>query len=144
MNAEEIQNKLNELAFERTTPFCYSCYQYCPDGRCNTCKSDDLMRHLKGVGVEFGTDWVIKSILAEELSEVDFEESFEQMMDDLYGEEIHIGFIKVSVSSAIKKLDPIAWNIAKSEYLDFLIEDESVIEIAGRHYWKSELETLLE
>ncbi len=54
MNLEEIKNKLTELAFERTTPFCYSCYELCPSGRCNNCGSDDLMRHLEGVGVEYG------------------------------------------------------------------------------------------
>lgn len=54
MNGEEIQNKLTDLAFERTTPFCYSCYQDCPDGQCEICGSDDLMRHFKGVGVEYG------------------------------------------------------------------------------------------
>lgn len=74
---------MTELAFERTTPFCYSCYQDCPSGHCKDCGSDDLMRHLEGVGVEYGTDWVIKSILEEELSKVDLEESFEQMIDEL-------------------------------------------------------------
>ena len=44
------------------------------------------MRHLKDVGVEYGTDWVIKNILEEILSEIDLEESFEQMIDDLYGQ----------------------------------------------------------
>lgn len=67
MNLEEIKNKLTELAFERTTPFCYSCYELCPSGRCKNCGSDDLMRHLEGVGVEYGTDWVIESIVSEEL-----------------------------------------------------------------------------
>ena len=144
MNVEEIQEKLTEIAIERTTPFCYSCYQDCPDGYCDTCGSDDLMRHLKGVGVEYGTDWVIKSILEEELTEFDLEESFEQMMDELYGEEIQIGFIKTSTSCAIKELDPIAWDIAKFEHLDSLIDDENVIEIAGAYYYKYELESLLE
>lgn len=88
MNAEEIQNKLEELAFERTKPFCYSCYQDCQNGHCKDCGSDDLMRHLKSVGVEYDTDWVIKNVIEEELSEVDVEESFEQMIEELYGEEI--------------------------------------------------------
>ena len=143
MNLEEIKNKLTELAFERTTPFCYSCYELCPYRRCKDCGSDDLMRHLEGVGVEYGTEWVIESILSEELTEVDLEECFEQMIDDCYGEEVQIGFIKVSVSQAIKKLDPIAWDIAKSEHLDSLIQDEEVIEIEGSFYWKTDLENLL-
>ncbi|PIP89146.1 MAG: hypothetical protein COW01_00205 [Bdellovibrionales bacterium CG12_big_fil_rev_8_21_14_0_65_38_15] len=101
------------------------------------------MRHLKDVGVEYGTDWVIKSILEEALSEIDLEESFEQMIDNFYGQEVQIGFIKMNVSTAIKNLDPIAWNMAKSEYLDTHIEDESVIDIGEDHYWKHDLESLL-
>jgi hypothetical protein len=47
MNVEEIQEKLTELAIKCTIPFCYSCYQDCQDGYCDTCGSEDLMRHLK-------------------------------------------------------------------------------------------------
>jgi len=139
----ESFSRLTPLGFERTTPFCYSCYQDCSDGQCKICGSDDLMRHLKDVGVEYGTDWVIKSILEEALSEIDLEESFEQMIDNFYGQEVQIGFIKMNVSTAIKNLDPIAWNMAKSEYLDTHIEDESVIDIGEDHYWKHDLESLL-
>lgn len=144
MNREEIQTKLTELALERTTPFCYSCYQDRPNGCCNICGSDDLMRHLEGVGVEYGTDWVIKSILEEELSEFDLEESFEQMIDECYGEKIQIGFIKTNISSAIKELDPIVWGLAKSEHLDSLIEDGIIFEYQGRLYWHNEVESFLE
>lgn len=63
----EIQQKLETLAFNRTSPFCYGCYIQAPKGICPECHSDDLMRHLNGVGVEWGTAWVIKHILQEEL-----------------------------------------------------------------------------
>ena len=142
MNLEEIKNKLTELAFERTSPFCYSCYEICPSGRCNNCGSDDLMRHLEDVGVEYGTEWVIESIVKEELQSIDTEEIFEQMIDDHYGDEIIIGFIKSSPSIAIKTLNPIAWDIAKSEHIDFLIEDEQVLEIGGEYYWVTDIEDL--
>lgn len=42
----EIQEKLEQLAFNRTTPFCYGCYVKAPKGVCPHCHSDDLMRHL--------------------------------------------------------------------------------------------------
>jgi len=51
---DEIQEKLTELAYKRTTPFCYGCYVKAPKGVCPHCHSDDLMRHLEGVGVEYG------------------------------------------------------------------------------------------
>lgn len=50
----EIQEKLEQLAYERTTPFCYGCYIDAPTGVSPECHSDDLMRNLAGVGVEWG------------------------------------------------------------------------------------------
>lgn len=143
MNVEEIKNKLKDLALERTTAFCYMCYKVCPSGICKECGSDDLMRHLEGVGVEYGTDWAIKNILEEKLTQVDLDDLFEQVIDDCYGEEVQIGFIKSDISTAIKALDPVAWDIAKSEHLDSLLEDESIIEVTGGYYWVSDLEDLL-
>ena len=142
MSLQEIKSKLIEIAFERTIPFCYGCYIDCPEGRCKKCGTDDLMRHLPGVGVEYGTDWVIESIVNEEIEAIDTEEIFEQMIDEHYGDEVTIGFIKTSPSIAIKTLDPIAWDIAKSEHIDFLIEDEQIVEIGGNYYWITDLEGL--
>lgn len=64
------------------------------------------------------------------------------MIDDHYGDEITIGFIKSSPSIAIKTLDPIAWDIAKSEHIEFLVEDEQVIAIGGEYYWITDIEGL--
>ena len=69
---EELLEKLNEIAFQKSEPFCYGCYVICPTGRCSKCGSDDLMRHLDGVGVEWGTDWIIKELLSD-VDEVDQE-----------------------------------------------------------------------
>lgn len=142
MSLQEIKSKLKELAFERTIPFCYGCYIDCPDGRCKECGSDDLMRHLPGDGVEYGTEWVIESIVSEEVEAVDTDEIFEQMMEECYGTEIQIGFIKSNISCAIKSLDPIAWDLAKGEYVDSLIQDEQVLQIGRDYYWISDLERL--
>jgi len=66
----EIQQKLEKLALDRTTPFCYGCYVKAPKGVCPECHSDDLCRHMDGIGCDWGTDWVIKHILEEELQEI--------------------------------------------------------------------------
>jgi len=100
------------------------------------------MRHLEGVGVEYGTEWVIESIVEEELEAIDLEEVFSQMIDESYGEEVQIGFISKSTSLAIKELDPIAWDLAKDEYIDSLVEDESIMEVGGDYYWIHDLESL--
>jgi hypothetical protein len=144
MKIEEIKKKLEELAFKRTTPFCYMCYQKVPTGICKDCGSDDTMRYLDGVGVEYGTQWVIESIIEEELNQADINESFEQMMNDCYPEEVQVGFLKVNVSDTIKTLDPIMWNIAKGEHESSLEEDEELITIGNKSYWVHEVETFLE
>lgn len=59
----EMMKKLEQVAFERTKPFCYGCYRQAPTGVCLSCGSDDLMRELPGVGVEYGLNWVIVHIL---------------------------------------------------------------------------------
>lgn len=53
MNSE-IKTELEKIAYQKSNPFCYHCYSSAPTGRCTTCLSDDLMREVKGVGVEYG------------------------------------------------------------------------------------------
>ena len=144
MNEQEIKEKLNELALKRTTPFCYSCYEKCPSGTCKHCGSDDLMRHLEGVGVEYGTNWVIENILEEELEEADLSESFEQMIEECYGEEIQIGFIKTDIVTAMKTLDPVTWEMARDEYIDLLSEESELMNFASKAYFKIDLEAYLD
>ncbi len=142
----EIQEKLEQLAFDRTTPFCYGCYVKAPKGVCPHCHSDDLMRHLEGVGVEWGTDWVIKHILQEELSAIDTDEAFEDSIRGCYPEETVVGWLKLDTVEILKSQDPISWRIAKDEYIDSLEQDEEIISFDGgaNYYWKHDLESLVE
>ena len=80
----ELHQKLEELAFKRSKPFCYGCYREAPTGTCKTCGSDDLMRLVPGVGCEYGTDWVIKHILETELEQVDLDAAFEDSVRQCY------------------------------------------------------------
>lgn len=136
MNEQEIKEKLTKLALKRTTPFCYSCYEKCPLGTCKHCGSDDLMRHLEGVGVEYGTDWVIESILEEELKEADLSDSFEKMIEECYGDEIQIGFIRTDIITAMKMLDPITWEMTRAEYIDLICEESELMNFANKTYFK--------
>ena len=68
------------------------------------------MRLLPGVGCEYGTDWVIQEILAD-LSYVDIDERFEDSVRSCYPEQVDIGWLKVDTASAIKKLDPVSWDM---------------------------------
>ena len=53
MNSE-IKEQLEKLAYERSKPFCYSCYAEAPTGCCESCGSDDLMRLVPEFGCEYG------------------------------------------------------------------------------------------
>jgi hypothetical protein len=142
----EIQRKLEQLAFNRTTPFCYGCYIKAPQGVCPHCHSDDLMRHLDGVGVEWGTDWAIKHILKEELTAVDTEEVFEDSIRGCYPEETVAGWMKFDTCDLMKSQDPISWRIACDEYIDELESDEQIISFdnGSTYYWVHDLESLIE
>ena len=142
----EIQQKLEKLAYEKTVPFCYSDYIECPNGRCSKCGSDDLMRLYKGIGNEYGVDWVIEHILETELTPVDVAQAFEDSMNEVYPPETVIGFITVNTVDAIKELDPVAWQLAQSEHTDNLQSDELIISFdnGSTYYWAHDLESLLE
>lgn len=142
----EMQKKLEQLAYNRTTPFCYGCYIKAPKGVCPECHSDDLMRHLEGVGVEWGTDWVIKHILEEELNAVNLEEAFEESIRQCYPEETTVGWAKFDTVDLLKSQDPISWGCALTEY-ESQEESEGVImsfDNGSTYYKTSDIEEFLE
>ena len=112
----EIQEQLNQLALKRSIPFCYSCYKEAPTSRCESCGSDDNMRLLRGIGCEYGTDWIIVSILATELTPVNVEEAFEDSVRECYSEQVTVGWMTLDTVSVMKEMDPIAWRCACSEW----------------------------
>lgn len=142
----EIQQKLEQLAFQRTTAFCYSCYIKAPNGICPQCHSDDLMRHLDGVGCEYGTDWVIKHILQEELTPVDTDEAFEDSVRSCYPENVQVGWMNLDTVSVMKSCDPISWDIARGEWESQEVEDGGLMTFdnGSTYYWLSDLESLVE
>ncbi len=81
-----IHGRLQEAAYKVTDNFCYSCYKVVEGDHCPDCGSDDFMRHLSGVGVEYGTEWVIEHLITTRLTPVDGEEQFEELLDECYPE----------------------------------------------------------
>lgn len=142
----EIQENLEKLAYKRSRPFCYQCYEVAPSGTCSHCMSDDLMRELKGVGVEYGTEWVIQHILETELTAIDMEAAFEDFVRQCYPEEVTVGWMTLDTVDVMKSQDPIGWRCA-------LVEHESQEESEGHilsfdngstYYCTSDIEKLLE
>lgn len=112
----EIQQKLEQIALNRSIPFCYGCYKEAPTGCCEPCGSDDLMRLLPGVGCEYGTHWIIKHILETELEAADLEEAFEESIRQCYPEETKVGWMTFDTVTLMKENDPVGWRCALSEY----------------------------
>lgn len=142
----EIQQKLEKLAYKRTKPFCYQCYKTAPTGRCSECSSDDLMRELDGVGVEYGVDWVIKHILETELTSVDTEEAFEDSIRSCYPETVQVGWMKLDTVQVMKDQDPISWRIAQSEWESQEDEEGNILSFdnGSTYYWVHDLEEFLD
>ncbi len=142
----EIQSKLEQLARKRSTPFCYSCYEEAPSGRCKTCGSDDLMRLVDGIGVEYGTDWVIKHILETELQAVNLEESFEQMIRDCYPETTKVGWCEFDTVDLLKEQDPVSWHCAVSDYESQEAGEGNIITFdnGSTYYNLSDVENIVE
>ena len=143
---KEIQQKLEELAYKKTNAFCYGCYIKAPNGTCPKCHSDDLMRELEGVGVEYGVDWVVQHILESELTQIDTEAEFEESIRQCYPETIQVGWMKLDTVQVMKDQDPISWKIARDEWETNESEEGLIMSFDNEStfYRTSDIETLLE
>jgi hypothetical protein len=101
------------------------------------------MRHLSGVGVEYGTEWVIEHLISTRCTPVDGEEMFADLLDECY-DEVKIGCCTFSPSQIMKELDPTAFRVGTQENLDSLAEDGTLYEAAGSHYQTHDIEAMLD
>ena len=113
----ELQERLRNLAFKKTIPFCYGCYKEATTGRCNSCGSDDLMRLLPGNGVEWGHDWVVKNLIEENLSPINVGDEFEESVRSCYPETVTVGWMELDAVTVMKEVDPVSWDLAQSEWV---------------------------
>jgi hypothetical protein len=145
-NTTELQKRLEKLAYKKTIAFCYGCYVQAPLGKCARCGSDDLMRELADEGVEYGVDWVIRSLLSSELTSVNVEEAFEQSMVDCYPETTKIGWLEYDTVSTLKELDPVSWRCAQSDWESSEESDGQIVSFDGgvTYYWTQEVESYLD
>lgn len=138
MNSE-LKEKLTQLAFNRSLPFCYNCYHECPAGRCESCGSDDLMRLVQGVGCEYGTDWVVQHILETELNSVDVEKAFEESIRECYSETTKVGWMEFDTIALMIENDPISWRCAVAEFESSEESEGLIISLdGGSNYYRTE------
>ncbi|MHC4487114.1 MAG: hypothetical protein ACYS4T_18215 [Planctomycetota bacterium] len=137
---DDLQEKLNVLAFDMTDNFCYGCYKVVEGDYCPGCHSDDFMRHLEGAGVEYGTDWVIEHLIKEHCSPIDAEEQFEELLSETC-ETVKIGSLEYDPGYVLRNIDPVAFRCGVS---DMLADDEQYIEADGQYYNVYDIENMIE
>ncbi len=88
----------------------------------------------------------VQEPIEESLIPVNESKLFEQIIDDSYGEEVQVGFIKLSTSQVMKDQDPVSWEIAQGEYIDGLVQDEELISFDNEntYFWKHDVENYIE
>ena len=138
-----IHARLEAVAYKVTDNFCYGCYKVVEGDQCPQCWSDDFMRHLSGVGVEYGCEWVIEHLIKQHCTAVDGEELFEEILDECYPE-ITIGCCTFSPSDVMKELDPTCFRIGAQENLDSLTEDCQLYESEGEYYTMFDIEEMID
>jgi len=146
MEISTIKDRLTQIAFKRSTAFCYSDYIKCPSGRCAKCGSDDLMRITADDGPEYGTEWIVEQILRSELTPVDLDEAFEESVRSCYPEQVCIGWMTLDAVSVMKAMDPVAWRCAQADWESEEESEGNIISLDGgaTYYGVCEMESLLE
>lgn len=133
---EELMSELEAIAFKKTEPFCYGCYVICPTGICSKCGSDDLMRHMKGVGVEWGTEWVVKELLTS-IDTFNGECEFDEYLEAAYGDEAKVGWLTIGLLRIIKNLCECDYQLAFNDWLSDEERDREIVSFNnGSTYYK--------
>lgn len=142
----ELHTKLEKIAYKRTNKFCYSCYQRVTGEACAKCGSDDLMLELPGVGVEYGTDWIIQHILQSELEPADLDEMFEESVRQSYPEQTTVGWMTFDTVTLMKEMDPVSWRCALSEFESTESDEGNITSFDGgsTFYGTSDIQGLLD
>lgn len=143
---EDLKLKLEAIAWNKTYPFCYGCYKRVTGSHCDSCGSDDNMREYPLVGVEYGTDWVIKHLVETNLNPVNTESAFEESIAECYPETVKVGWMELDSISVMKTMDPVWWSMAISEWADNEVADEQLITFdnGSTYYRTSDLEDFIE
>lgn len=136
--SEKTKEGLKVKAHDISRPFCYSDYMTVEENedgefRCPKCSSDDLMREVEGVGVDWGYDWIIDHLVETEGEKVDIEELYRELLDEIY-EPIKFGELEYCPSQVLEAVDPTAFRMGCNDNADSLMEDDQLVYLNGNYY----------
>ena len=142
----ELMERLKKIAHRQSKSFCYGCYKEAPSGRCESCHSDDLMRFVPEVGVDWGCEWVIKHLVEQNLAPADLDEAFESSIESCYPEKTLLGWMEVSTIQAMKDYDRVSWDLAQSEWVSVEEDEGHLISFdhGASYFWQCDLERYIE
>ena len=88
----------------------------------------------------------IRSLLRDNLTPLKVEEAFEESVSQCYPETVTVGWMELDTVSVLKTMDPICWDIARSEWLDNEEQDGNLVTFdnGSTHYNLSDVEDLLD
>ncbi len=91
-------------------------------------------------------DWVIESLVRENLTPINEEEAFEESVRGCYEETVKIGWIEYDTVSALKELDPVSWQLAQSEHIDNELSEGNIMTFdnGSTYYTASDVENFLD
>jgi len=95
---------------------------------------------IDGVGVEYGTEWVIEHLIKEHCSPIDAEEQFEELLSETC-ETVKIGSLEYDPGYVLRNIDPVAFRCGVS---DMLFDEDQYIEIDGQYYQVYDVENMAE
>lgn len=134
---DDLKPRLEKLAYRKSRPFCYSCYIDVTGSHCSKCGSDDNMRKLDSVGVEYGIAWIVRHIIEAELAPVDTKSEFEQSIADCYPETTTVGWLELDTITILQTQDPVSWDMAEGEWIDQQVEDGELVSFDnGTSYYR--------
>jgi len=137
---DNLKERLDALAFKVTDNFCYACYRVVKGDRCPNCGTVYFMRHLHGVGVEYGTEWVIEHLIKENCSPIDAEEEFEELLNEI-SNTVKIGSLEYDPGYVLRNIDLVAFRCGIS---DMLADDEQYAEIDSEYYHIYDIENMID
>jgi hypothetical protein len=97
------------------------------------------MRLVRGVGVEWGVEWVMRHLIEENLDRANVHEAFENSVRSCYEETVQVGWLTLDVADTIKEMDPISWDMARDEWVDAELSEGQLITLdSGSTYYSSD------
>ena len=103
---------------------------------CEDCAS--AYRKPAGEGVGYRTASILEHLVRENLTPINVEEEFEELMRERYPETVSVGWLTLDTVTTIRNSDPISWRCACNDWADSEEQADQIISLDnGSTYYRS-------